>query len=249
MVYCKSSHRSGEFLMICTLKSATLAAALTLAAFAPVAQAEPLLPPISTVEVQYLDSVSAAEGQRVLGKPELAHRVDDKINFFATDMNCALYAANPAAYPDVEPRVRLAAMGVDIVHRFPRGIRDRALGPLMVGDPAKFAVPYKGATYAFAERATMLAFKANPEKYMLPVGGYCLGAMSADRVTPGMLLEATLYYVAQKEIWAAFGSPNGPAAWAELTSAERIARFNAAVANHLRRMGGAPAVGRIALAN
>lgn len=221
------------------LRAAGLALMCAGGAIAPTAHAADLLPPISQTNVHRLDVVEAAAGKRIIGSVDFAHREGDAVHYFISWENCALYVAEPEKYPNIERPARLAFFGADIVHRFPHGVRDSAIGPVVAGDPGRFSVTYRNGpiqgVFAFAEAATKRAFERNPEQYLPPVGGYCLGAMAADRVTPGD--PRHVYRIAERGIWAVFGSPNGPIAWAKMTPTERAAKYDAAIANYLRKTG------------
>ncbi len=211
-----------------------------------VSAAEKPLPLISTTQIHRTDVVDAVAGKSTVGSPEFAFREGQVVRWFASDDNCALYVQDKAKYPDVDVLVSLAFFGADPVARFPKGVYDLALGPVVPGDMAHLTT-HRGASYIFASRANLAAFSMDPDKYVPPVGGYCLGAMAAGRVTPGdprntfFVPEAGPIGKDGKPTgqWAVFGSPNGPVAWAAMTPEKRRDLLAAAYANYARQTNAA----------
>lgn len=201
--------------------------------------AEESLPLISQVNVHRDDPVEfTKQGKHIAGSPAFAFRDGMTVRWFANEANCGDYVENPKAFPDVDTPARVAFFGADPTVRFPKGVYDPALGPVMPGDPA-YAVMYhvhgEAVLYWFQTSEGQALFAANPEKYIPAIGGYCPGAMAADHVTPGDPRNA--YYIPEIRIWGTFGSPNGPVAWAAMTPAERRKKYWIAVANYQRRTG------------
>lgn len=209
-----------------------------------VSAAEKPLPTISTTDVHLRDVVEAAAGKRTIGSPEFALREGQVVRWFASDDNCALYVQDKANYPDVDSPVALAFFGADPVARFPKGVHNRELGPVAPGDMA-YLTTHNGASYAFTSKVNLAAFSMDPDKYVPTVGGYCLGAMAANNVTPGdprntfFVPEAGPIGSDGKPTgqWAVFGSPRGPVAWAAMTPTQRLEKYRAAVANYHKRTG------------
>ena len=134
----------------------------------------------------------------------------------------------------------MAFMGVDPVLRFPNGVHDRTLGALVAGD-LNYKANYEGAVFAFASETTLAMFEKNPAHYIPEVGGYCLGAMSQRRITPGD--PRNFFFVPEEDgggMWAVFGSPNGPATWSAMTTQERKERLAEAHAYYNARIGIVP---------
>lgn len=234
-----------------SFKSLIRAAVLGLAAIvlATTVSAEPLLPVISQTYVHRVDPVDAAKGSPTIGSPEFAYRDGDTVRYFSSAENCGAYVLNTKKFPDADAATKLAFFGADIVLRFPNGVHTPDLGPIIAGNP-RFAFTdqkHGAAVFLFQNQATRAMFVANPDKYVPAVGGYCPGAMAGDHVTPGDPRNA--YYIAEAHIWGAFGSPNGPVAWARMTPDQRRAKYAAAVANYERRTGLAAAAGKVALAH
>lgn len=180
---------------------------------------QPPLPMISTTNVHRVDVVAAKGGNPALGSIEFALRTGEEVHYFLSAENCGLYEAQPELYPNVGVSKRLALMGADSVELFQKGVHDPALGKLVVGNPDKYTADYKGATFAFASEDNRALFAKSPEKYIPEVGGYCLGAMSQHRITPGD--PRNTYFLPEEKKWAVFGSPNGPIIWAAMTTQER----------------------------
>ena len=210
-----------------------------LAGMATTAYGADPLPLISTTNVYMQDVVAAAQGNSVAGSPEFALRDGDDVHYFASAENCGLYNHNKAQYPDVQSGVRLAFLGADPVARFPNGTHDSSLGPVVPGGAVY--TTYKGAMFAFASQTNFVAFEMDPEKYIPLVGGYCVGAMSRDEVTPGD--PRNTYFVTEAAgggEWGVFGSPQGPIIWAAMTPDDRRAALGQAIANYNRRTGLVP---------
>jgi len=77
-----------------------------------------------------------------------------------------------AVLVDGKPAPGLAIHGYDAVAYFTEG-------KPQIGD-AKFATVHKDATYRFASKANLDAFKANPAKYEPAYGGYCAFGVSVN---------------------------------------------------------------------
>jgi len=216
-----------------------LFATLVLDISAVAVAAEPL-PSISITNVHHMDVVLAAQGQQKPGSLEFALRDGDTVRYFANNESCELYVANPSLYPDQGPGIRLAFMGADPVARFPKGVRDPTPGVVAAGSLG-FLTTHKGFSYVFTSMANLGHFSQDPEKYIPAVGGYCLGAMSQKRITPGDPRNA--FFVPEDGKtgrWAVFGSENGPKVWAKKTSQERREALAAAYAYYNQRAGQTP---------
>lgn len=192
------------------------------------------MPQISETGVFRTDVVAAAQGSHILGAPALAIRNQTIVHYLASKENQDRFVANPNAYPEVEPGVSLALMGADPVLRFPNGVHDAAIGAIVAGHPTRYVAEHKGAWYALATEATLKAFKTDPERYIPDVGGYCLGAMSRRGITPGD--PRNIFFVPEEGKWAVYGSPNGPKAWAEMTTPERLKAIETAHAFYRQRI-------------
>lgn len=73
------------------------------------------------------------------------------------------------------------------------------------------------------------------------IGGYCPGAMSMNRVTPGDPKHT--FFIPEAGgggIWGTFGSENGPIKWANMTSDERKQSTIVARENYRKRTGPDP---------
>ncbi len=222
-------------------KSLAMTLALVAGLIAPAYAADKpaeLLSVVSWHNTAVQDPVAAKGGDHgVCG--EFLHRNGDMLVPFADAENRDAYTKDPKAYPIVGWVVpRLAAGGMDIVARFPNGVRDSKLGPLVMANPGRYLAAYKGANFAFSNKANMAKFEKNPEMYMLPVGGYCIGAMAADRVTRGNLEHVLYVRIPSLGVatWVTFGSENGPRVWAKLDFEELGTRWLAANANYQRRI-------------
>lgn len=216
-----------------------LTLALTILMAGSAAAADPPLPEISQTGVFRTDVVAAQEGSPTVGSPALAVRDGTTVHYLATSATHEKFATNPKAYPDVEQGVLLALMGADPVLRFPNGVRDTAIGPIVAGDPGKYVAEHKGAWFAFATEATLAAFRSNPERYAPPVGAYCLGAMSRKGITPGDPRHTL--YLPEEKTWAVYGSANGPKTWVDMAPEERRQALAAAQAYYRERTGVSPA--------
>lgn len=118
--------------------------------------------------------------------------------------------------------IRLALMGADPVARFPKGVHDIALGPVVRGNPSLYKAIFKGAVFVFANQANLMAFTADPPQFIPEVGGYCARAMSLRRITPGD--PRNVLFVSEDDgggMWAIFGTLEGVTAWAGLASDKR----------------------------
>lgn len=230
------------------LKKAALAVAglvLGVALLASAHAAEQPLPLISQTWVHRVDPVDAAEGARVVGTPALALRDGNTVRWFADDGHCGEYRGTPARFPDADNGTLVAAFGADLVLLFPNGVHTPDLGPVIAGNPRyAFRDPAVGhATFWFQNKVTRAIFAANPSKYIPFIGGYCPGAMAANRVTPGDPRNA--YFIAEAPggpTWGTFGSPKGPIAWdaKHMTPQERREHAERALANYEHKTGLAP---------
>jgi YHS domain-containing protein len=215
-----------------TIRQVVVIAALLLGGSA--AFAEPPLPQISETGVFSTDVVAAAQGNPIPGTPALAVRNQTIVHYLASKEHQDRFVANRNAYPEVEPGVSLALMGADPVLRFPNGVHDAAIGAIVAGNPTRYVAEHKGAWYAFATEATLNAFKSDPERYIPDVGGYCLGAMSRRGITPGD--PRNIFFVPEGGKWAVYGRPNGPKAWAEMTTFDRVKAIETAHAFYRERI-------------
>jgi YHS domain-containing protein len=201
---------------------------------------QPLLPLISTTVVHRTDVVEASRGKPTLGSLEFALRQGDVVHYFVSAANCGSYVAEPGKYPDPGPGWRLALMGADPVARFPKGVHDRALGSLVAGS-LDYLTTYHGATFTFASLKNFVQFEMDPDAYVPDVGGYCLGAMSQRHITPGD--PRNVFFVPEETkggMWAVYGSPHGPIAWAAMSPQERREHLAQAHAYYNMRTGLAP---------
>jgi hypothetical protein len=97
----------------------------------------------------------------------------------------ALGAASPAsALDEVNVSIGatisgpgLAVHGHDVVAYF------RGKGPTLGSD--KYAYPYKGGTYRFADQSDLDAFKAAPDKYVPAYGGFCAYGVAVGKKFDG----------------------------------------------------------------
>ncbi len=193
-----------------------------------------LLPAISTTTVVTEDVVATAEGKPVLGSPLFAERNGLTVWWFASEKNRETFKANPANYRSMRSYPYTAFFGADIVARFPGGVFGSALGPVVPGNLEKHRFAHKGAVFAFASAENRAAFAKDPEHYIPPVGGYCLGAMSQNRITPG---DPRNVHFVSGVIWGVYGSPDGPKGWAAKTSDQQVEMSKDAFGNYYRRIG------------
>jgi YHS domain-containing protein len=140
----------------------------------------------------------------------------------------------PISSPQVEGKneeTTAAFAGFDVVERYPSGVNSRRLGGLVLGDPT-FASEHKGTVFWFANDANRKAFDENPNWYMPPVGGYCLGALSNGngRLVPGYL--ENTFFVQELQTWAVFGSARGPKNWRKKTPGKSRISFKNALKNY-----------------
>ncbi len=197
------------------------------------ARAQEKLPLVSETNVHRVDVVDAANGTPKIGAPEFAYREGNQVNWFTSAENCGFHTTNRQKYPDVDAGMQLAFFGADIVARFPNGVHNPLLGKVAAG--TSVYTTYHGAMFGFSSYANFAAFEMNPEKYMLPAGGYCLRAMSGDNVVPGD--PNNVFWIASARTWSVYGSPNGPAAMAKMTPAQQRDVLRLAVQNYRRKTG------------
>jgi YHS domain-containing protein len=110
-------------------------------------------------------------------------------------------ASPGAVLVDGKPAPGLAAHGYDVVAYFTDG--KPVLGS------AKFSIVYKDASYRFASKAHLEAFKANPAKYEPAYGGYCAYGVSVGAKFDGdpriwKIVDGRLYLNLDEDIAAAF---------------------------------------------
>lgn len=193
---------------------------------------------ISTVQVHSVDLVDAIHNQECgVGSPTFALRKGADVWYFSSAANEQAYAKHPEEYPDAFGSHLLAFFGGDIVERYPYGVHADDLGPAIAGDLAH-AVTYRGATFVFSSEATREAFAADPERWMLPVGGHCILAMASGHIVPGDP-RYTRWYAA-RQTWVVFGSAKGPVAWDRMSGAEHQENWAAADENFVRLFSPAP---------
>lgn len=101
--------------------------------------------------------------------------------FGAFALVIAALAASPASARDAEVYTgtfsSLAAGGYDAVAYFKAG--------RPVEGNAQFATDYKGATWRFASKENLDAFRANPAAYAPQYGGYCSWAVAQGYTASG----------------------------------------------------------------
>ncbi|RJQ35671.1 hypothetical protein C4568_00580, partial [Candidatus Parcubacteria bacterium] len=168
---------------------------------------------ISTTVVYLYDPVKAAEGVRALGDVRYAKGDRKTTHLFVSAETAARYEKKPSLYPDLEAGVELTMRGADVVHLSPEGVRVDVEGKVVTGDPTRFLYEYDGTPFAFAEAATLAAFKADPEKYMSPFGNRCPGAVSIDDGYDTPSDPRRRFFIHEFSVVGYFGSPNGPEVW------------------------------------
>lgn len=211
---------------------------VTLAMWSGIAIARDPLPQISATSLISIDVVEYNRSRvAVRGEPVFAKRTALTVRWFTGAEHGTLYEHRPSEYPDVARRTSgVAFYGADPVARFPQGRRSNVLGLIVPGDVERYSATYRGAVYAFSSQENRAAFLAAPDKYVVEVGSYCLGAMSLDRVTPGD--PRHVLFVPEIDgggAWATFGSHNGPIAWSRLSPDERRSKFELAWRYYLRK--------------
>ena len=206
-----------------------LCVCLAVSAAAAEKQKSAKIPPISAVNIVREDVVDPAHP---VGSIEFAVRTGGTVHYFKDAANCGTYAADPKKYPDsdVQPIANVALLGADIVKRFPDGVKSPQIGNLVNGDPA-IETTYRGARYLFATIDDKKAFDADPKRFELPAGGYCLRAMSGGNAVPG---DPRNVWFIRNVGWTVYGSPKGPEAMASMTYGEQMKVYWAAIANYNR---------------
>jgi len=99
-----------------------------------------------------------------------------------------LFSANTRIH--TEGADHLAVGGNDVTTYFEDN------GPL----PGKkeYAVSYQGAKWLFASEKNKEKFEKNPERYIPAYGGYCVWAISNNRLVPG---EPHLWYIYENKLY------------------------------------------------
>lgn len=210
----------------------TMTAMLVTAFFGGAAQAaEEPLPRTSQMYVAF--------GASAHRSPIFAHRDGYVYTHFVNKSDRDWFARY--GYPSNQLGTPYAFGGFDIIDRYPDGVFNRKLGPLLAGNPAN-AVYHEAAYHIFRTAGNKAKYEAaiaeakrtgDPMKYGLPVGEHCLGSVSLNGSTPGDPQHAL--YVEGIGWQAIFGSANGPRAWAAIPPDQQRTRAHAADVNYDRR--------------
>jgi YHS domain-containing protein len=169
-----------------------------------------------------------------LGSPDQTLRLPDGAQIAFTD------AANKKAFQDNGARYQLAAeqrIGFkmyDPVARFPRGVRDPALGELVVGSQA-YPYVYADTTYVFASDANRQAFARDPKSFIAGVGGYCLNAMRHQNTAMVIGDPHNARFIGG--LWYTFGGTEGPGRWDKVPAAEKAGEVERAWAFYFGQVG------------
>lgn len=143
---------------------------------------------------------------------------------------------------DKQPGVVLAFAGLDPVAWWPYGVHHPATGALVFGK-AKYLVYHHGAPVALSNEPNYRAFVANPDKYIPWVGGWCVGYLAKDGLSPAY--PGNDVWVAELNNHMTFGG-GPPDKYRALPAAEQVEIAMKAKANYDRRMREMQATAKVA---
>jgi YHS domain-containing protein len=122
----------------------------------------------------------------------------------------------------------------DPVARFPKGVRDPALGELVPGSLA-YSFVYASTTYVFASDANRQTFARDPKSFIAGVGRYCLNAMRHQNTAMVIGDPHNARFIGG--LWYTFGGTEGPARWDKVPAGEKAGEVERAWAFYFGQAG------------